>query len=41
MKLSSLRGKVVMLDMFWSQCPHSPCWGWPLIQRTTRIRWAA
>jgi len=22
MKLSSLRGKVVMLDMFWSQCPH-------------------
>lgn len=21
-KLSSLRGKVVMLDMFWSQCPH-------------------
>ena len=22
LKLSSLRGKVVMLDMFWSQCPH-------------------
>lgn len=22
MKLSSMRGKVVMLDMFWSQCPH-------------------
>jgi len=22
MQLSSLRGKVVMLDMFWSQCPH-------------------
>jgi glutathione peroxidase-family protein len=21
-KLSSLRGKIVMLDMFWSQCPH-------------------
>jgi len=21
-KLSSLRGKVVLLDMFWSQCPH-------------------
>lgn len=22
LKLSSLRGKVVMLDMFWSKCPH-------------------
>lgn len=22
LKLSSLRGKVVMIDMFWSQCPH-------------------
>lgn len=22
MQLSSVRGKVVMLDMFWSQCPH-------------------
>src|SRR5581483_666217 len=22
LKLSSLRGKVVLLDMFWSKCPH-------------------
>src|SRR5262245_24249416 len=22
LKLSSLRGKVVLIDMFWSKCPH-------------------